>query len=133
MKNKCKWTQNSEFIQHLLSCPPSVVLCLCVSFLNLFFLPNISNLHVPTMEGMNLPCLGPWMKSPLPKKTYDSLPRDSVLKNNNKNQWKQNSFLPKEFIFYLEHPIFQREKKKKHLQNCIRILMALGSKWPVFL
>lgn len=26
----------------------------------------------------------------------------------------------------------KKKKKKKHLQNCIRILMALGSKWPVF-
>lgn len=34
------------------------------SFLSLFLLSNISNLHVPTLEHMNLPWLGPQQKYP---------------------------------------------------------------------
>ena len=34
----------------MLSCPPDTLPCLCVSFLSLFFLYNISNPHTHTLE-----------------------------------------------------------------------------------
>lgn len=42
-------------IQDLLSCPPGTILCLCVSFLSLFLLPNVSNPHAPSLECRNPP------------------------------------------------------------------------------
>ena len=37
-----------------MSCPPSTVPCLWISFISLSILPNISNLHIPTLECTNL-------------------------------------------------------------------------------
>lgn len=50
-------------IQDLLSCPPGTILCLCVPFLTLFLLPNVSNPHTPTLERRNPPWPGSWLES----------------------------------------------------------------------
>lgn len=41
-------------IQFSLSCPPLTTLCLCISLISLFLLPNLSNPHAPIREHMNL-------------------------------------------------------------------------------
>ena len=53
-------------IQYLLSCPPVTILCLCVSFLSLFLLPNISIPHAPTLELLGT-CPG-WIAAKLTAK-----------------------------------------------------------------
>lgn len=47
MENKCK------SIPYSLNCPPSSILCLCISFVSLFLLSNISNSHTPTLGHEN--------------------------------------------------------------------------------
>lgn len=47
---------------YLLSCPPETILCLCVSFSSLFFLPNFANSH--TLECMTPSWLGSRQNSP---------------------------------------------------------------------
>ena len=54
-KNVWKINGGKFNIQYSLNFPAGTILCLCVSFLSLFFLPNISNPHAPTLECMNLP------------------------------------------------------------------------------
>lgn len=40
-------------IQYSLGCSPDSSLCLCIYFISLFILPNISNSHTPILEHMN--------------------------------------------------------------------------------
>ena len=40
-------------IQYSLDCPPGSVLCLSISFVSLFLLPNFSNPHAPILECTN--------------------------------------------------------------------------------
>lgn len=59
--------RRKEFsIQYLPSYPPVTILCLCVSFLSLLFLPSVSNPQAPSLECTNLPQLG-WLQELPPK------------------------------------------------------------------
>lgn len=55
-KSIWKITEDELRIQE--ECPIPAVLCLCVSFLSLLLLPDISHPHTPTLKCMNLPQLG---------------------------------------------------------------------------